>query len=261
MSSSSSSARTTVTNAKFEVEKFDGTNNFGMWQCEVLHVLCQQELDVALEEKPDMMDDKEWIKINRQTCSTIRLCLANDHKYSVMRETLAKKLWETLKEKYMKKSLKNRLYMKKKHYRFTYTPDMSMKDHVNSFNKILAYLLNLDEQIEDEDKALLLLNSLPAEYNHLTTILLHGKDSVMLDTVCSALYNSEIRKKDRKDYRDIVAEALTVKGRSQSRKPGKRSKSKGRFAKDECAFCREKEHWKKRIFLSYKRVRLLLMHV
>ena len=42
---SSSSAMTTVTNAKFEVEKFNGTNNFGMWQCEVFDVLCQQELD------------------------------------------------------------------------------------------------------------------------------------------------------------------------------------------------------------------------
>ena len=58
-SSSFSSARTTITNIKFEVEKFDGTNNFAMWQCEVLDVLCRQELDVALEEKPDVMDDKE----------------------------------------------------------------------------------------------------------------------------------------------------------------------------------------------------------
>lgn len=48
-SASSSSTRTTVTNAKFEKEKFDGSNNFSMWQCEVLDVLCQQELDVALE--------------------------------------------------------------------------------------------------------------------------------------------------------------------------------------------------------------------
>ena len=98
-SSSSSSARTTMTNAKFEVEKFDGTNNFGMWQCAVLDVLCQQELDVALEEKSDVIDDKEWIKINRQACCTIHLCLAKDHKYSVMRETSTKKLWETLEEK------------------------------------------------------------------------------------------------------------------------------------------------------------------
>ena len=45
----------------------------------------------------------------------------------------------------MKKNLDNRLYMKKKLYRFTYTPSMSMNDYVNSFNKIFAYLLNLNE--------------------------------------------------------------------------------------------------------------------
>ena len=91
-SSSSSSMRTIVTNVKFEMEKFDGTNNFCMWQCEVLDVLCQQELDVDLEEKPDNMDDKEWIKINRQACGTIHLWLAKDQMYSVMRGTLAKTL-------------------------------------------------------------------------------------------------------------------------------------------------------------------------
>ncbi|KAH9669399.1 Integrase catalytic domain-containing protein [Citrus sinensis] len=120
-----------------------------------------------------------------------------------------------------------------------------MNDHVNSFNKILADLLNLDEQFEDKDKAFLLLNSLPDEYDHLTTTLLHGKDSVTFDAVCSALYNSETIKKDRKDHRDTVAEALTARGRSQSRKLGKKSKSKGRPAKNEYAFCREKVHWKK----------------
>ena len=89
---SSSSARITLTNAKFEVLKFDGTNNFSMWQCEVLDVLCQQELDVAFEEKPNMMDDKEWIKINKQASGTIHLYLAKEQKYFVMRETSAKKL-------------------------------------------------------------------------------------------------------------------------------------------------------------------------
>ena len=34
--------RTMVSNAKFEVEKFDGMNNFDMWQCEVMDVLVQQ---------------------------------------------------------------------------------------------------------------------------------------------------------------------------------------------------------------------------
>ena len=52
-----------------------------------------------------MMDEKEWIKINKQVCGIIRLCLAKDHKYFVIRETSTKKLWETLEEKYMKKSI------------------------------------------------------------------------------------------------------------------------------------------------------------
>ncbi|KAG8493414.1 hypothetical protein CXB51_010989 [Gossypium anomalum] len=95
---------------------------------------------------------------------------------------------------------------------------MSMNDHVNSFNKILADLLNLDEKFEDEDKALLLLNSLPDEYDHLTTTLLHWKDTITFDVVCSALYRSETRKKDKRDNRDTTTEVLTVRGRSHSRK-------------------------------------------
>lgn len=47
--SSGSGRRSMVSNAKFEVEKFDGTNNFGMWQCEIMDVLIQQELDITLE--------------------------------------------------------------------------------------------------------------------------------------------------------------------------------------------------------------------
>ena len=113
--------------------------------------------------------------------------------------------------------------MKNKLYYFTYTPGMLMNDHVNSFNKILAYLLNLDEKFEDEDKTLLLLNSFPGEYDHLTTTLLHKNDSVTFDIVCSALYNSDTRKKDRNDHRDTIIEALTARGRSQNRKLGKRN--------------------------------------
>ena len=69
--STSTSRRPTISGGKFEVEKFDGTNNFGMWQCEVMDVLIQQELDIALEDKPADMNDKECKKLSRQACGTI----------------------------------------------------------------------------------------------------------------------------------------------------------------------------------------------
>ncbi|KAG2669750.1 hypothetical protein I3760_14G048100 [Carya illinoinensis] len=85
---SSSERRSTVSNAKFEVEKFDGTSNFGMWQCEVMDILIQQELDITLEGKPDDMTEHDWKKLNTQACSTIRLCLTKEQKYFVIKRQM-----------------------------------------------------------------------------------------------------------------------------------------------------------------------------
>lgn len=229
-----STVRTMVSTAKFEVEKFDGTNNFGMWQCEVMDVLVHQELDIALEDKPEEMSTKDWEKINRQACGTIRLCLAKDQKYFVMRETKAKELWKKLENKYMTKSVENRLYLKKKLFRFQFREGISLSEHLNDYNKILADLKNLDVEISDEDKALLLLNSLPDIYDHLITTLLYGKDEIKFDDVSNALTNNEYRKKDKQAHRDTISEALIVG-----------CKSNRNFGKDECAYCRKKGHWKK----------------
>ena len=252
-SSGSSGYKTTMSNAKFEVEKFDGTNNFGMWQCEVLDVLIQQDLDITLEAKPDDMSEKDWAKLNRQACGTIRLCLAKDQKYFVMKETSAKELWDKLENKYMTKSVENRLYLKKKLFRFQFKQGTSMHEHLNAFNKILADLQNLDVEIDDEDKALLLLNSLPNTYEHLTTTLLYGKDEIKFNDVSNALMNNEVRKKDQDAHRESSSNALTARGRTSTRKSGgrwkSRSKSRGKsserrqLAKDECAYCHQKGHW------------------
>ncbi|TXG64884.1 hypothetical protein EZV62_011878 [Acer yangbiense] len=141
-----------------------------------------------------------------------------------------------------------------------------MIEHLDNYNKILADLQNLDVEISDEDKALLLLNSLPDTYEHLTTTLLYGKDEVKLIDVSNALVNNEYRKKDQLDHRDSTSEALTVaRGRTNNKRSGvpsergrSRSKSRGpshskpkgessfrRLTKDECAYCHQKGHWKK----------------
>ena len=89
----------------------------------------------------------------------------------------------------------------------------------------------------------MLLSSLPDEFEHLETTLLHGKENVSLD-VCSALYSHELRKQDKMITKSATSEeALVARGRQQSYTKGRRgrSKSKGRgIAKDECAFCHEK---------------------
>lgn len=91
--------RTVVLDAKFEVQKFDGMKNFGMWQCKVKDVWIQQEvffffwigiqqeLDIALEGKLQQFLDKkkgEDQQISLRLLGTICLCLTKNQKYFVM---------------------------------------------------------------------------------------------------------------------------------------------------------------------------------
>ncbi|TXG74049.1 hypothetical protein EZV62_002628 [Acer yangbiense] len=83
-------------------------------------MLFREGSDIALNSKPKDISDEDWNYVNRQACGTIRLCLAKDQKYFVMKETMASSLWKKLEDKYMTKSIENRLYLKKKLFRFQY---------------------------------------------------------------------------------------------------------------------------------------------
>jgi hypothetical protein len=106
-----------------------------------------------------------------------------------------------------------------------------MNEHLNDFNKMIADLKNLDVEIDDEDKVLLLLNSLPDTYEHLVTTLLYGKENIKFIDVSNALVNNKYRKKDQIVHKESTSEALTVRGRTNPRRfrgQGRsRSKSRG----------------------------------
>ncbi|KAM2047258.1 hypothetical protein ACFX1T_005942 [Malus domestica] len=154
----------------------------------------------------------------------------------------------------MTKSAENRLHLKKKLYRFQYNEGTKMIRHLDAFNKLIADLLNLDEDIKDEDKALILLNSLPDSYEHFVTTIMHGKETVKFEDMSNALMNYEMRHRDKNH--DSTSEALFVRGRSSERissssrkksqsRPRGNSKGRKTLEMDECAFCHNKGHWKK----------------
>ena len=84
-------------------------------------------------------------------------------------EECAMTLWRTLEEKYLLKSSENRLHAMSQVYGFRMKSGVSMHDHVSRFEKLLTDLKNVDEDIKDEFKAMILLHSLPEEYSHFVT--------------------------------------------------------------------------------------------
>ncbi|GJW86312.1 retrotransposon protein, putative, ty1-copia subclass [Tanacetum coccineum] len=211
-------------------------------------VLTNQSLGIAVEEsKPEDVEERNWLTINRLACGTIRSCLSREKRYAFSKETSAYKLWVAMEEKFLKKNCQNKLCMKKRLFCFTYVAGTTMNDHITSFNQLVTDLMNMDEVFKDQDLALILLGSLPEEYELLETTLLNGKDDVSLNEVCTALYSKELRRKDKKISSSGDPEVLLVRGRSQKKGTDKRwrSKSRQKLSKDECVICHEKGHWKR----------------
>jgi len=76
-------------------------------------------LHKALDEvrkRPIGMIDMEWEDLDAQVLSTIKLCLANDVLFNIVEETSTRCLWDKLETLYMKKSLTNKIYLKRKLY-------------------------------------------------------------------------------------------------------------------------------------------------
>jgi hypothetical protein len=171
-----------------------------------------------------------------------------------MKETMARELWNKLENKYLTKGIENKLFLNRKFFSFKYVEGTSMPEHLNNLNKILVDLQNLEVEIADEDKTVMLINSLPDTYEHLATTLMYGKDTLRFDDLSNALTNDEYQMKDKQTQSETSG-ALIVRGRSQSKRPSgkhhaasrKRGTSSNRkiLAKDECAFCHQKSHWKK----------------
>jgi len=102
---------------------------------------------------------------------------------------------------------------------------------MNDYTKFLTDLINMDVNMEEENKALILLNSLPdEEYETFVLTLINGRQSLNYNDVSVALVNYEVRKKDKQfSPSSTSAEALVVRGRGSNHKSkGVRGISKSR---------------------------------
>ena len=115
---------------------------------------------LRLEEKSETSKKD---KINKTTYSLIKSCWTQDIKYHVLYETSAKKMWEIHEKEYLTKSIESGLLLKRRLYRLQLKKRLYIAEHMNNYTNLLTDFINVDVNIKEEDKALILLNSLHDE--------------------------------------------------------------------------------------------------
>ncbi|GJT63917.1 retrovirus-related pol polyprotein from transposon TNT 1-94 [Tanacetum coccineum] len=238
--------------AKFDVKKFDGSNDFGLWRVKMWCLLIQHGWEAALDPFPGTMTDANKTvalktDVYKKAHSALLLCLDNKVLREVNKEDLLRVVWLKLETLYMIKSLANKLYLKKKLFTFYLDSGKKLSERIDEFNKLVGDLANIDVEIDDEDQALMLLTSLPSSYDNFVETLLYGRESLTLEDVLSSLNSRELKKRtDAKDDGD----GLYVRGRSDHRsnqgRGSSQSKSKGKGTnKPKCYICYSEDHLKK----------------
>lgn len=150
-----------------------------------------------------------------------------------------------MKDLYNKKSLTKRLTTKKRLYNLQIEDRSSLNAHIDAFNKIILDLEDINMKIEDEDKTIILLSSLPFSYGHFIDTLLYERQPLIMQDVKEAL---SLKKKSLKKSKTRDREGLTVRGRRENRdgykeKKKGRSKSKNKVLK--CFQCHKEGHFKR----------------
>ena len=135
-------------------------------------------------------------------------------------------------------------------------------DHINTLKTLFSQLTTLGHNIEENERAELLLQSLPDSYDQLIINLTNNNPvaGLVFDDVAASILNEESTRKNKENRQasSQQAEALSVtRGRSTERGPNgsqNHGRSKSRSKKNvKCYNCGTKGHVKKECWSNQKR--------
>jgi precorrin-2 methylase len=164
--------------SKCDIEKFTGSNDFGLWKVKMRAILTQQKYVEAIKgvtQMPATLSAAEKTEMDEKALSAIILCLGDKVLREVAKEKTAAAMWTKLDSLYMTKSLAHKQLLKQQLYFYRMVDNKSVVEQLGEFNKIVDDLANIDVVLEDEDKAFHLLGAFPKSLENLKDALLYGK--------------------------------------------------------------------------------------
>uniref|UniRef100_A0A803PJQ8 Reverse transcriptase Ty1/copia-type domain-containing protein n=1 Tax=Cannabis sativa TaxID=3483 RepID=A0A803PJQ8_CANSA len=180
--------------ARFELEKFNGTGDFGLWRESLKGILIHQKVSKDLKPKEELTEKLKKEKLEDMeelAYYTIIMYLSNIIRRKVQNIKTAPELWRKLEEIYMTPSLTNKINLLESLYGFKIFSHLSLDDNLDAFNQIIIGLANMNYAVDEESQDVILLQSLPAAYQELNAVIKYGRDILTLDDVLGALKSKE----------------------------------------------------------------------
>ena len=137
-------------------------------------------------------------------------------------------VWKALADQFQRKTLANKLELKRKLFSLRLADGGSVQDHIKAMTEVFDELTVMDDPVKEEDRVVYLLASLPERYNVLVTALEASPEVPAFAIVTERLLHEESKMKNRSADSDQEG-ALIGKFKKRGR----------------CHFCNRPGHFKR----------------
>ncbi|CAM8931497.1 unnamed protein product [Rhodiola kirilowii] len=171
-----------------KVTPFDGSSDFTMWRVKMKAILIKEKCwDVVEGDWQEGATYRYKKKLSDLAHSEIMLRLSDDVATQVVSHTDPKKLWDALESIFLAKSLPNRISLLCKLFTCKMDTSMTLQENLNIFLKMTQELKRCDDEIKQTHQAVILLNSLPPQFETLKDVIQYGWDDLTMGKIMSAI--------------------------------------------------------------------------
>ncbi len=168
-------------------------------------------------------------------------------------------VWTKLQNQFQKKTWANKLALRRRLHSLQLRDGAPVQDHIKSMTELFNEMAIVGDAIDEEDRVVYLLASLPDSFSTLVTALEANEDVPKMEVVTERLLHSERKQKDRTSV--DFSEKAKFKGRSLKchycKKVGHFQRNCLERAKDE----RKADQKGRRKFITRKEEALVTSHV
>ena len=233
-----------------EFDRLNG-DNYHTWKFNIKMVLKMKDLwdlvtgEETIAEDASAAERLKFKKRNDRAHSEICLAVTESIQVYVRNTDNGKDAWKALEDHFEEKTLSRKINLRQKLYS-TKLVSGTMVDHVNQLKTICEHLESIGDHITENDMVMVLLTSLPTQYNNLITTLETLKEEQLTwnyvrDRVIAEYQRKQEEKAERKSKKVLAEQqqdALFSQGGCDNKKGGK----SGKFR---CHYCNKKGHFQK----------------
>lgn len=193
--------------------------NFSNWKFRVRLILEEKQVWSVIENGKSEIKNEDFVKMDAKAKNIIVQCISDKYLEIVKKCNTAKEMMNQLEYTFERKSIFNKLHLKRKLITLRCSTNEKLQDYFMKFDSLLGELDAAGCTVEEMDKVCYLLSSMPALYDNVITSIetMTTEKSINIEFVKARLLDAEVKGQGCEQEKQAQTSFLTC---FNCRKPG-----------------------------------------